>query len=80
MNNSISIKSIGRNPVSIKWDSDKWQYVVNGLNSTDTETLNDLLSVAESDDAAIIKANNYVQGIRNRALCNPSLSAFVESL
>ena len=77
---AINVKSVGNNKVSIKWDSDQWQYVVNGLNAIDTESLNDLLQVSESDDAAVIIANSYIQRIRNNALCNPSLLSFVNSL
>jgi len=76
----INVKSVGNNKVSIKWDSDQWQYVVTGLDKTDTETLNDLLKVSESDDSAVIVANSYIQRIRNNALCNPSLLSFVNSL
>lgn len=78
--NVINVKSVGNNKVSIKWDSDKWQYIVRGLNANDTETLNDLLKVSESDDSAVIVANSYIQRIRNNALCNPSLLSFVNSL
>jgi hypothetical protein len=35
--NAINVKSVGNNKVSIKWDSDKWQYIVRGLNANDTE-------------------------------------------
>ena len=73
---AISVKSVGNKKVSIKWDSDQWQYVVNGLNASDAETLNDLLKVSESDDSAVIVANSYIQRIRNNALCNPSLLSF----
>jgi hypothetical protein len=77
---AINVKSVGNKKVSIKWDSDQWQYVVNGLNASDTETLNDLLKVSESDDSAVIVANSYIQRLRNNSLCNPSLVAFVDSL
>lgn len=77
---AINVKSVGNNKVSIKWDSDQWQYVVTGLDKTDTKTLNDLLKVSESDDSAVIIANSYIQRIRNNALCNPSLLSFVNSL
>jgi hypothetical protein len=77
---AINIKSVGNNKVNIKWDSDQWQYVVTGLNDSDTETLNDLLQVSESDDSAVIIANSYIQRIRNNALYNPSLLSFVNSL
>jgi hypothetical protein len=77
---AINVKSVGNNKVSIKWDSDQWQYVVNGLNASDTESLNDLLQVSESDDSAIIIANSYIQRLRNNSLCNPSLLSFVNSL
>ena len=77
---AINVKSVGNKKVSIKWDSDQWQYVVNGLNASDTETLNDLLKVSESDDSAIIVANSYIQRLRNNSLCNPSLVAFVDAL
>ena len=77
---AINVKSVGNNKVTIQWDSDQWQYVVTGLNETDTKTLNDLLQVSESDDSAVIIANSYIQRIRNNSLCNPSLVAFVDSL
>ena len=77
---SINVKSVGNNEVNIKWDSDQWQYVVTGLNDSDTETLNDLLQVSESDDSAVIIANSYIQRLRNNSLCNQSLVAFVDSL
>jgi uncharacterized protein YciU (UPF0263 family) len=77
---AINVKSVGNNKVNIQWDSDQWQYVVIGLNETDTETLNDLLQVSESDDSAVIIANSYIQRLRNNALCNPSLLSFVNSL
>jgi len=77
---AINVKSVGNNKVNIQWDSDQWQYVVTGLNETDTKTLNDLLQVSESDDSAVIIANSYIQRIRNNSLCNPSLVAFVDSL
>ena len=77
---AINVKSVGNNKVSIKWDSDQWQYVATGLDKTDTETLNDLLKASESDDSAVIIANCYIQRIRNSALCNHSLVAFVNSL
>jgi hypothetical protein len=77
---AINVKSVGNKKVSIKWDSDQWQYVVNGLNASDTESLNDLLQVSESDDSAIIIANSYIQRLRNNSLCNPSLLSFVNSL
>ena len=77
---AINVKSVGNNKVSIQWDSDQWQYVVNGLNASDTESLNDLLQVSDSDDSAIIVANSYIQRLRNNLLCNPSLVAFVDSL
>ena len=77
---AINVKSVGNKKVSIKWDSDQWQYVVTGLDEADTETLNDLLKVSESDDSAVIIANSYIQRIRNNALCNPSLLSFVNSL
>ena len=77
---TINVKSVGNKKVSIKWDSDKWQYIVDGLNTNDTESLNDLLKVSASDDSAIIIANSYIQRIRNNSLCNPSLVAFVDSL
>lgn len=77
---AINVKSVGNNKVSIKWDSDQWQYVVTGLDKTDTETLNDLLKVSESDDSAVIIANSYIQRIRNNLMCNHSLVAFVNSL
>lgn len=78
--NAINVKSVGNNKVSIKWDSDKWQYIVRGLNANDTETLNDLLRGAPSDDSAIIVANCYIQKVRNNLMCNHSLVAFVDSL
>ena len=74
---AINVKSVGNKKVSIKWDSDQWQYVVNGLSAIDTESLNDLLKVSESDDSAIIVANSYIQRLRNNSLCNPSLLSFV---
>ena len=77
---AINVKSVGNNKVNIQWDSNQWQYVVNGLNASDTESLNDLLKVSESDDSAVIIANSYIQRIRNNSLCNPSLVAFVDSL
>jgi hypothetical protein len=77
---AINVKSVGNNKVNIKWDSDQWQYVVNGLNASDTESLNDLLQVSDSDDSAIIVANSYIQRLRNNSLCNQSLVAFVDSL
>ena len=77
---AINVKSVGNNKVNIQWDSDQWQYVVTGLNETDTETLNDLLQVSESDDSAVIIANSYIQRLRNNSLCNPSLLSFVNSL
>jgi len=77
---AINVKSVGNNKVNIQWDSDQWQYVVIGLNETDTETLNDLLQVSESDDSAVIIANSYIQRLRNNSLCNPSLLSFVNSL
>ena len=77
---AINVKSVGNSKVNIQWDSDQWQYVVTGLNDSDTETLNDLLQVSESDDSAIIIANSYIQRLRNNSLCNPSLVAFVDSL
>ena len=77
---AINVKSVGNKKVSIKWDSDQWQYVVNGLNASDTESLNDLLQVSDSDDSAIIVANSYIQRLRNNSLCNQSLVAFVDSL
>ena len=77
---AINVKSVGNNKVSIKWDSGQWQYVVTGLDKTDTKTLNDLLKVSESDDSAVIIANSYIQRIRNNALCNPYLLSFVNSL
>jgi hypothetical protein len=77
---AINVKSVGNNKVNIQWDSNQWQYVVTGLNEADTETLNDLLKVSESDDSAVIIANSYIQRIRNNALCNPSLLSFVNSL
>ena len=77
---AINVKSVGNNKVTIQWDSDQWQYVVTGLNETDTKTLNDLLQVSESDDSAVIIANSYIQRLRNNSLCNPSLVAFVDSL
>ena len=55
---TINVKSVGNKKVSIKWDSDQWQYIVDGLNTNDTESLNDLLKVSESDDSAILIANN----------------------
>ena len=33
---AINVKSVGNNKVSIKWDSGQWQYVVTGLDKTDT--------------------------------------------
>ena len=77
---SINVKSVGNNEVNIKWDSDQWQYVVTGLNDSDTETLNDLLQVSESDDSAVIIANSYIQRLRNNSLYNQSLVEFVDSL
>jgi len=77
---AINVKSVGNKKVSIKWDSDQWQYVVNGLNASDTESLNDLLQVSDSDESAIIVANSYIQRLRNNSRCNPSLVAFVDSL
>ena len=77
---AINVKSVGNNKVNIKWDSDQWQYVVTGLNQADTETLNQLLQVSESDDSAVIIANSYIQRIRNNSLCNPSLLSFANSL
>ena len=77
---AINVKSVGNNKVNIQWDSDQWQYVVTGLNETDTKTLNDLLQVSESDDSAVIIANSYIQRLRNNSLCNPSLLSFVNSL
>jgi len=77
---AINVKSVGNKKVSIKWDSNQWQYVVNGLNASDTESLNDLLQVSDSNDSAIIVANSYIQRLRNNSLCNQSLVAFVDSL
>ena len=77
---TINVKSVGNKKVSIKWDSDQWQYIVDGLNTNDTASLNDLLKVSESDDSAILIANSYIQRLRNNSLCNPSLVAFVDSL
>ena len=66
--------------ITIKWDSGKWQYIAIGLNESDTVILNDLLSSAESNDSAFIKARAYEQSVENRKRCNADLGAFSHSL
>ena len=69
-----------KTPITVKWSAKRWQYVAIGLNEQDTEILNDLLSLAESNDSALIKARAYEQSLANSERCNSDLIALVDSL